>query len=153
MAGGGVASLRRCREAAVADLARPQRRGLHGVHRRAENEALYRAILDTTVDAIAVIDQCEIVRTFNQAAERLFGYAADAVIGRPVGMLLPDPIRATENLYLDPHRRCASGIWHRARGRRADGATIPLALSAAGWIDGTRPYLTVTMRGVSSPAA
>jgi PAS domain S-box-containing protein len=130
----------------VADLARPVRRGLRGVHRRGEAEIFYRAILDTTVDAIAVIDQHEIVRTFNRAAERLFGYAADAVIGQPVGMLLPDPINTTENLYLDPHRRGPAAIWRRAHGRRADGSTIPLALSAAGWIEGTRPYLTVTVR-------
>lgn len=139
--------LRRCREAAVADLARrPVRRGLHGVHRRGETDAVYRAILDTTVDAIAVVDQHEIVRTFNRAAEGLFGHAAEAVVGRPIAMLLPDPISATENLYLDPHRRSPTGIWRCARGQRADGSTIALSLSVAGWIDGDRPYLTVTMR-------
>lgn len=141
-----MARLRGCREAAVADLARPARRGPHGLHRRGEADAPYRAILDTTVDAIAVVDQHEIVRTFNRAAERLFGHVAEAVVGCPIGMLLPDPISATENLYLDPHRRSPAGIWRPARGRRADGSTIALTLSVAGWIDGARPYLTVTMR-------
>ncbi len=61
-------------------------------------------------------------------------------------MLLPDPISATENLYLDPHRHISPGIWRPAWGRRADGSTVALALSVAGWIDGARPYLTVTMR-------
>jgi hypothetical protein len=78
----------------------------------------------------------------------LFGHAADAVVGGPIGTLLPDPISATENLYLDPHRRSPAGVWSSARGRRADGSTIALALSVAGWIDGARPYLTVTMRVV-----
>jgi PAS domain S-box-containing protein len=142
--------LRGCREAALSDLARPRVRGARGAHRHGDGDTLYRATLDTTVDAIAVIDQHQIVRIFNRAAERLFGYAAEAVIGRPIGMLLPDPIRATEDLDLDlgldPGRRAAGGIWREATGRRADGAIIALDLSAAQWIEGTRPYLTATMR-------
>jgi PAS domain S-box-containing protein len=32
-----------------------------------------------------------LIRSWNKGAERLFGYAADEVIGRPVSLLLPDP--------------------------------------------------------------
>jgi len=112
-----------------------------------------RAALDTTVDAIAVIDRHQIVRSFNRAAERLFGYAAEEIIGRPIDIVLPDPIRAAEDLYLDPSRPAAGGVWREVRGRLRDGTVIALDLSAAEWVAGSRPYLTATMRDAGARKA
>ena len=43
-----------------------------------------RAIIDTAVDGIITIDDRGIVLTMNPAAEKLFGYRAEEVIGRNV---------------------------------------------------------------------
>jgi PAS domain S-box-containing protein len=49
------------------------------------------ALLDTAVDGIVTIDRDGLIRSFNGAAERLFGWRADEAVGQPVGLLLPDP--------------------------------------------------------------
>src|SRR5712691_10747384 len=55
------------------------------------SEARWRAIIESAVDGIVVIDARGHVEAFNRAAERLFGYPADDVIGRNVKMLMSAP--------------------------------------------------------------
>lgn len=51
--------------------------------------ARLRRVLDATHDAIVVVDHAGMLETFNAAAERLFGYTAREVIGRPATALVP----------------------------------------------------------------
>jgi len=55
----------------------------------AEREAHLQSILDTVPDAMIVIDPQGVVQSFSTVAERLFGYAADEVVGRDVGVFMP----------------------------------------------------------------
>ena len=53
------------------------------------SDSLYRAVVDTAVDAIVVIDRNGAIRSVNQAAQRMFGYARLDILGRNVELLLP----------------------------------------------------------------
>ena len=46
------------------------------------------AILETAVDAIISINSVGIIDTFNPAAEKLFGYSTDEVIGKNINILM-----------------------------------------------------------------
>src|SRR5262245_18043757 len=108
------------------------------VHQQAEaglrdSEARTHAILQTAVDGIITIDERGIVESFNPAAERLFGYTADEIIGQNVHMLMPSPYREEHDSYLarylqtgDPH---IIGIGREVRARCRDGSTFPIALA------------------------
>jgi PAS domain S-box-containing protein len=110
------------------------------VHRQAEavlrdSEARTHAILQTAVDGIITIDEWGIVESFNPAAERLFGYTADEVIGQNIRMLMPSPYREEHDAYMarylqtgEPH---IIGIGREVRAQRRDGTTFPIALAVS----------------------
>jgi PAS domain S-box-containing protein len=97
------------------------------------SEARWRAIVDSAVDAIIVIDAHGRIEAFNPAAERLFGYEPQNVIGQNVDMLMPSPYHEEHDSYLSRYlatgRAKIIGIGREVTGRRKDGSTFPLHLS------------------------
>ncbi len=68
---------------------------LHESARRAQDSQLrLQGIVDSAMDAIISIDETQHITLFNRAAERIFGYAADEVLGRPLTMLMPERFQA-----------------------------------------------------------
>ena len=98
-----------------------------------EGAARLKAVVDTAVDGVILIDSHGHVLMFNPACERLFQYRADDVIGQNVKMLMPEPYRAEHDEYLDNfHRtqvRKIIGIGREVTGQRRDGSTFPMDLS------------------------
>ena len=60
-----------------------------------ELEAYHAAVVRTALDGIVVIDGDGLVVDFNPAAEAIFGYARDAVIGEPIAELIIPPEHRT----------------------------------------------------------
>jgi PAS domain S-box-containing protein len=98
-----------------------------------ESAARLKAVVDTAVDGVILINAEGRVLMFNPACERLFGYRADEVIGQNVKMLMPEPYRAEHDRYIVNYRetreRKIIGIGREVVGRRKDGSTFPMDLS------------------------
>ncbi len=56
-----------------------------------ESEARKAAMLETSLDAIVSIDHRGVVREWNSAAERIFGYRRDEALGQPLEQLVVPP--------------------------------------------------------------
>ncbi|WP_029007436.1 hybrid sensor histidine kinase/response regulator [Azospirillum halopraeferens] len=125
--------------------------------RTAEHEARYRAVVDSAVDPIVLIDGAGTILSFNPAAERTFGYAGAEVMGSNVCVLMPEPDRSAHDGYIARYRatgeRRIIGIGREVTGRRRDGSTFPLELSVAEWRAGGTVYYTGIMRDISERKA
>src|SRR5262249_1927441 len=97
------------------------------------SEARWRAIVDSAVDGIVVIDEHGCIEGFNPAAERLFGHTEADVLGHNVDMLMPSPYREQHDTYLSRYlatgRPKIIGIGREVTGMRKDGTTFPLHLA------------------------
>ena len=96
-------------------------------------EALLRSILDTMPDALVVIDERGLIHSFSTAAERLFGFSPEEVLGRNVSLLMPSPYREAHDSYLARYlstgERRIIGIGRVVVGQRKDGSTFPMELA------------------------
>ena len=63
------------------------------------------AIVESSDDAIASKDFHGIVQTWNRAAERMFGYTAEEIIGRSISCIIPPDRQSEEDEVLTRIRR------------------------------------------------
>ncbi len=96
-------------------------------------EAHLQSILNSIPEAMVVIDETGNMRSFSSAAQRLFGYRSDEVIGHNVKMLMPEPYRANHDGYIGHYlatgERRIIGIGRVVVGERRDGTTFPMELA------------------------
>src|SRR3954464_2768624 len=92
-----------------------------------------RAVMETAVDGVILIDARGSVLMFNFACETLFQYRASEVIGRNVKMLMPGPYRDEHDGYIDSFNRTSErkiiGIGREVFGQRKNGTIFPMKLS------------------------
>ncbi len=120
-------------------------------------DSLYRAIVDTAVDAIVVIDRTGTIRSVNHATERLFGYAAEELIGCNVKRLMPEPYAGQHDTYLANYLRTGNkkiiGIGREVVGQRKDGSVFPMDLSVGEACDGDEPVFIGIIRDITDRKA
>lgn len=99
----------------------------------ASREAHLKSILETVPDAMIVINEHGIVQSFSVAAERLFGYSPNDVIGKNIKMLMPSPYRENHDGYIERYLRTGErriiGVGRVVVGERKDGSTFPMELA------------------------
>ena len=118
------------------------------------SEERYRSIIESAVDAILVIDRFGRIEEFNTAAERMFGFALQEVIGRNVHMLMPQPYRDEHDGYMGRYLATGEkriiGIGREVTGRRKDGTTFPLHLSVGEMLIDGEPKFTGILHDLSA---
>ncbi len=102
-----------------------------------ESERRFRSVIQTATDAIVLADRNGNIIAWNRAAQSIFGYREEEVLGQPLTMVMPER-------YRDAHRkgiaRVQSGGEARVIGKtvelhglRKDSSEFPLELSIGTW--------------------
>jgi PAS domain S-box-containing protein len=60
----------------------------------------FRSLMDNCVDAMIIINEDGTILDFNPAAENIFQYKADEIVGQNVSALMPEPYRSAHDGYL-----------------------------------------------------
>ena len=90
----------------------------------------YAAIVESSDDAILSRDLKGVILSWNQGAERLFGYAAEEAIGQPAATLFIPPDRRNEELELLERIRRGEGVRGVETARqRKDGSLVDISLT------------------------
>jgi PAS domain S-box-containing protein len=117
------------------------------------SEARLRAILDTAIDGIIVIDEDGRIGSFNAGAERMFRYREGEVSGKNISMLMPPPHREAHDdyvaSYLETGIKKIIGRRREIVGRRKDGTTFPLELGVTEMQLGGRRLFTGITRDIT----
>ena len=138
-------------ESAVVGAVTGQRRAEAELH---QDKLRFEGIVHSAMDAIITVDEAHKIVLFNQAAEKMFQWGAEEVLGRPLDRLLPERFRSTHHEHIREFGR--SGITTRQMGAlgmvmgvRANGEEFPIeaAISQIG-VEGRR-YYTVILRDIT----
>ena len=120
-------------------------------------DARWRAIINSTVDAIVVIDVRGRIETFNRSAERMFGYTEAELLGKSVNTLMPPPYRDEHDGYISNYLRTGDrkiiGIGREVTCLRRDGSTLPVHLSVGEWQVGGERHFTGILHDLSPRVA
>lgn len=116
-------------------------------------EEQMRSIVDHVVDGIISIDERGVITTFNRAAQRIFGYGTEEVIGENVSLLMPEPYRGGHDAYIANYVRTRQakiiGIGREVVGRRKDGSVFPMELAVSEFSHGDRRHFTGIARDIT----
>jgi PAS domain S-box-containing protein len=95
------------------------------------------SVVETSEDAIITKDLNGIITSWNKGAERIFGYEANEMIGKPISLIIP-PDRIDEEPSILARLRKGQRIEHyETIRRRKDGEFIDISLSVSPLLDST----------------
>ena len=116
-----------------------------------ESEERYRSVIDTAFDAIITVDDTGTIISWNNAAEKQYGYSRDEAVGKDFTLIIPERMHETQRrlfatgkkggvLYIPP----AEGV-----GLRRDGSEFPVETTISSWEVGSRRFFTVVNRDIT----
>ncbi len=99
--------------------------------RRDDSAARLAAIVTSSDDAIISYDLDGTITSWNTAAERLFGFEANQILGQSIRMVIPDDRADEEDRILERVRAGVRVDHLETKGLRKDGSIVDLSISVS----------------------
>ena len=118
-----------------------------------DTEARYQTVAEAASDAIITIDQESTILFLNPAAERIFGYSREEMLGQQLTMLMPEYLRHLHRegigRYVTTGQKHISWEAVELPGLHKNGKEIPLELSFGEFTRNERRFFTGIVRDVT----
>jgi len=101
------------------------------MHRSESLQQHLAAIVEGSSDAIITKSLDSIILSWNPAAQQLFGYAADEVIGQHITIIFPDDLKDEEADLIARLQRGEQIAHFETTRRRKDGTLVPISLTVS----------------------
>ena len=128
-----------------------RRRGLE--RHLSESEEKYRSIIASAEDAIVSVDAQGNVELWNHAAEIMFGYTAEEIVGKPVADIVPERFRSelvkTMERAISKGGSVTIGSAIEFHGLRKDGSEFRMEISVTTWETKRGVFLTGIIRDIT----
>ena len=119
-----------------------------------DDEIQVRTIIESAMDGIISIDEQQRIILFNPAAELIFGWKADQMMGQPISRLMPPQFASQHWQYVEqfgrelkPTRRMS--VQRTVMALRASGEEFPIEASISHNRTGNQQIYTVILRDVT----
>ena len=110
-------------------------------------------VIANAADAVVTIDGRGLIESFNPAAEKIFSYSAEELLGKPLTLLLPGRYRDAHRKGLQRVRSTGKsdivGKTLELHGLRKNGREFPLELSIAAWEAEKETFFTGIVRDIT----
>jgi len=118
------------------------------------SEARLRGILESAMDAIITVDERQRIVLFNSAAEAIFGYTREEVIGAPLARFIPERFRSAHAAHMEDFGKQGTPARQMGQDRivtalRRNGEEFPIDASISQISEGGNKYYTVILRDVT----
>lgn len=119
-----------------------------------DSELHFRTILDTAAEGIITTNSDGLILSFNKAAETIFDYFAEEVVGRNVLLLIPSPEGAKYDGWIVACSKTGgskiAGSGREVLGQRKDGTLFPLHLELSEFHRGNQQIFTGIVRDLTA---
>jgi len=130
-----------------------EERVIERTHELEVSERRQRSIINNMADALMTINEEGDLISFNPAAEKMFGYQSNEVIGCNIKMLMPEKYSMHHDMYLSRYRETGVGEvivnGREVEGLRKDGSIFPLELSVSENKTGMQSIYTGVVRDIT----
>ncbi|WP_425404276.1 PAS domain S-box protein [Hwanghaeella sp.] len=112
-------------------------------------------VLENAPDAILTVGSELRIQSFNAAAEKVFGWPRDEIVGQSINLLVPEEHRnahtAMAMAYMNKDQQVARtmGDWRLLQGRRRDGSLFPIMVRLGHSDIGSQYLVTAIVRDMT----
>ncbi len=118
-----------------------------------DQEERFRSVAESAADAIVTADSLGKIQYWNQAAESLFGYSCDEILGKPLQLLIPEQHFEALTIVFELAK---NGKRERVLLRnveveavKADGTEVPVEISLSSWDTKEERFFSAIMRDMT----
>jgi protein-histidine pros-kinase len=126
---------------------------IRDVTERKRAEQRFRGLVEAAPDAMVIVDRDGRIQLVNAQTERMFGYARDELLGRPVELLVPRRFRAMHpqhrSKYAAEPKPRPMGAGLELHGLRKDGTEFPVEISLSPMDDEHGGIISAAIRDVT----